>query len=155
VTEVVTVGPDDPRVQTARELFLEYQKELGLDLCFQGFSEELASLPGKYGPPNGLLLLVCEGPEPIACGALRDLGDGVCELKRIYVRPQARRRGIARSISERLLDFARTNGYRTARLDTLRRLKGAIELYALLGFKETEPYNYNPETDIVYMEASL
>ncbi|MFI5386699.1 MAG: GNAT family N-acetyltransferase [Fimbriimonadales bacterium] len=154
--EFVAVGPSDPeRIATSRELFLEYQRELGVDLCFQGFEEELRTLPGKYSPPSGRLLLVYEEGRPIACGALRDLGDGVCEIKRIYVRPEARRRGLARTISNRLLDFGRETGYRTVKLDTLRRLTGAIELYEQLGFRFIEPYNFNPEPDIVYMERTL
>jgi putative acetyltransferase len=93
--------------------------------------------------------------EICACGAMQDLGSGICELKRIYVRPAFRRRGIARSISEYLLGRAVGIGYQRARLDTLRRLVGAVDLYGSLGFGEIEPYNYNPEADIVYMERAL
>lgn len=146
---------DGEQIQIARELFLEYQAELGIDLCFQGFEEELASLPGKYGPPSGRLLVIYRDELPVACGALHNLGNRVCEMKRIYVRPSARRLGLARSISEHLMDFGRASGYKTVRLDTLRRLPGAIQLYEKLGFAEIEPYNYNPEPDIVYMERSL
>jgi putative acetyltransferase len=155
VTRFVEVSEGDPRIAVARDLFIEYQRELGIDLCFQGFDEELANLPGKYGPPTGQLLLVYEEDRPIACGALRDLGDGICELKRIYVRPEARRRGLAREISERLVRFAQSSGYTMARLDTLKRLTGAIPLYEQLGFTITQPYNFNPEPDIVYMERKL
>lgn len=154
--EFVDVQPGDQvRIALCRELFEEYQRELGIDLCFQGFSEELASLPGKYSPPSGCLLLVFDGPDPVACGAVRDIGDNCCELKRIYVRPSARRRGLARAISERLIAFGREQRYRAAKLDTLKRLTGAIELYQQLGFRFIEPYNYNPEADIVYMELVL
>jgi putative acetyltransferase len=153
--EFVAVGPGDPRVETVRELFVEYHKELGIDLCFQSFDEELASLPGKYAPPSGLLLLVVEDGRPVGCGALRDLGEGICELKRIYVRPEARRRGLARMISEKLIEFGRAAGYKVARLDTLMRLKGAVPLYEQLGFTEIPAYNFNPEPDIVYMERLL
>jgi GNAT superfamily N-acetyltransferase len=142
-------------VAIAREMFLEYQREIAVDLCFQGFDEELASMPGKYGPPSGCLLLVFDGDRAIACGALRDLGEGVCEIKRIYVRPEARRRGLARSISERLIDFGREAGYRAVRLDTMRRLTGATELYEQLGFSYIGAYNASPQHDIVYMERSL
>jgi putative acetyltransferase len=146
---------DEPEIGETRELFLEYQRELGIDLCFQGFEGELASLPGKYGPPSGQLVLVKELGRAVACGALRDLGDGVCEIKRIYVRPEARRRGLAREISEWLMGCARSAGYVRVRLDTLRRLTGALELYRRLGFEEIEAYNFNPEPDIVYMERGL
>ncbi len=154
--DILFVQPEDrERIETVRELFAEYQQELGIDLCFQGFPEELAGLPGKYSPPSGCLILVSDGESAVACGALRDIGDGICELKRIYVRPAARRRGLARTISERLIAYGREAGYRAARLDTLRRLAGAIELYEQLGFRFIEPYNYNPEDDIVYMELAL
>ena len=153
--DFVRVESGSGLVPIARELFLEYRAELGIDLGFQGFEEELADLPGKYAAPAGLLLLVYDGERPVACGALRDLGDETCELKRIYVRPEARRRGLATVISSRLLDFARSRGYRRARLDTLRRLPGAVELYRELGFEFIEPYNFNPEPDIVYMERGL
>ena len=149
-----------------RDLLAEYQSFLGVDLCFQNFAEELKSPLGKYAPPRGIILL---GSWPddspalslknrgivCACGALQDLGDNICELKRIYVRPNFRRRGIARSISEYLLNRAKELGYERARLDTLRRLEGAVPLYASLGFSEIGAYNFNPEEDIVYMEKAL
>ncbi|HTQ11929.1 MAG TPA: GNAT family N-acetyltransferase [Fimbriimonadaceae bacterium] len=153
--DFVAVAPESDLVSEARDLFVEYQTELGIDLGFQGFEEELAGLPGKYAAPSGVLLVVQEDGKAIGCGALRDLGDGVCELKRIYVRPSARRRGLARAISRRLLDFARQAGYKRARLDTLRRLPGAVELYRSLGFEFIEPYNFNPHPDIVYLERGL
>jgi GNAT superfamily N-acetyltransferase len=142
-------------VGSVREVFVEYQAELGIDLCFQDFEEELAGLPGKYGPPRGAILLVFDGDLLAACGALRDLGDDVAEIKRLYVRPEFRRKGFARRISVQLLDQARDFGYADVRLDTLRRLAGARELYESLGFAEIEPYNFNPEPDIVYMELRL
>lgn len=145
--------PED--LELTREMFLEYQQELGIDLCFQSFDEELASLPGRYGPPNGCLLLIYSEDELAACGALRPLEEGVCELKRIYVRPAFRRKGIAKQISEKLIDFGRQRGYRLCRLDTLKRLIGAAEMYEGLGFTQTHPYNFNPEPDIVYMELPL
>lgn len=154
--DLLVVGPDDSsRIATVRELFLEYQAELGIDLCFQGFEEELAGLPGKYAAPSGRLLLALDGSRAIGCGAVRDLGDAVCELKRIYVRPEARRRGLARLLSEELIAFGFAAGYQRMRLDTLKRLAGAIDLYRHLGFSEIEPYNFNPEPDIVYMERNL
>jgi GNAT superfamily N-acetyltransferase len=140
---------------TARELFSEYQAELGLDLGFQGFQEELAGLPGKYGPPGGALLLVEENGFPAACGAIRDLGEGICEIKRLFVRPAFRRRGLARQISVALIERAQELGYERVRLDTLRRLEGAFDLYLSLGFTEIPPYNFNPEPDIVYLEREL
>lgn len=153
---LVEVDGADPRlIDIARELFLEYQAGLGIDLCFQSFEEELSSLPGKYGPPSGKLLVVFNQDHPLACGAIRPLEAGVAEIKRIYVRPEGRRRGLAREISTRLIDFAREQGYERVRLDTLARLSGAVELYRSLGFVDIPAYNFNPEEDIVYMELRL
>lgn len=141
----------------ARELFLEYQEGLGVDLCFQSFEEELAGLPGKYAEPRGALLLVySDAGELVGCGALRPLDEpSVCELKRIYVRSAFRGHGLGRLISEALMDRAKEIGYRTVRLDTLARLTSAIKIYRDLGFTEIPAYNYNPEDDIVYFERSL
>ncbi len=156
MTELVIVEPgDDTRIEAARGIFAEYQRELGVDLCFQSFEEELATLPGKYSPPEGVLMLLYDEGCPVACGALRPLEDGICELKRIYVRPEARRKGIARAISQVLINMAQQLGYQSVRLDTLRRLPGAVDLYTSLGFSEIEPYNFNPEPDIVYMERHI
>ncbi len=149
------VVQDSTDIKAVRELFLAHQDELGFDFCFQGFQEELDTLPGKYVAPNGQLLLVTENGVAIACGALRDLGSGACEVKRIYVRPEARRRGLARQVSERLIEFATRRGYRFALLDTMRKLTGAIALYQQLGFDFTEPYNDNAGYDIVYMRKDL
>lgn len=142
-------------IEVARELFVEYQTELGLDLGFQGFQEELASLPGKYAGPKGALVLAMIEGEYAGCGALRDLGEGIAEIKRLYIRPAYRRRGMAKLISVALIERAKKLGYRRIRLDTLRRLAGAFELYESLQFQEIPPYNYNPEPDIVYLEMGL
>jgi putative acetyltransferase len=150
--EVETEGNE---LQIFRELISEYQQFLGVDLCFQKFDAELKSPLGKYAPPRGIVLLGYWNGEICACGAMQDLGENVCELKRIYVRPAFRRKGIARTISEYLISRAKEIGYEKARLDTLRRLEGAVPLYQALGFTEIAPYNFNPEADIVYMERSL
>jgi putative acetyltransferase len=156
VIEFVSVLPgDSENIASIHELFVEYQQALGIDLCFQDFAVELSNLPGKYAPPSGELLLILLNGQPVACGAMRELADGICELKRIYVRPTARRMGIARSISVRLIESAKDRGYRAMRLDTLKRLVGATELYEDLGFGYIEPYNHAPEVDIVYMEKAL
>ncbi len=146
---------DRTAIDVIRDLFLEYQTELGIDLCFQGFKDELASLPGVYAPPKGALMLVSEGELPLGCGALRDLGDSVAELKRIYVRPSYRGKGLGRSITYALLEEAKRLDYLEVKLDTLRRLESAVSLYRSLGFFEVAPYNFNPEPDIVYMQRSL
>ncbi len=144
-----------PLTPAARALFQEYADELGVDLCFQCFDDELTTLPGKYGPPAGRLVVVLDEGAPVACGALRPLDDATCELKRIYVKPAYRGRGLGREITARLMDDARDIGYSIVRLDTLRRLLPALKMYEALGFAEIPPYNFNPEPDIVYLERGL
>lgn len=148
-------SPSHPLTEAVRRLFRDYQAELGIDLCFQGFEEELATLPGKYGPPRGRLLVIQEDDRSLACGGLRDLGDNVCELKRIYVEPNARGRGLGKLMSERLMEEGRLLGYDTVRLDTLKRLETAIQLYEKLGFRRIPAYNHNPEPDVAYFERAL
>jgi GNAT superfamily N-acetyltransferase len=143
------------QLDSVRQLFMEYQAGLGIDLDFQGFEEELNSLPGIYSPPAGRLYLIEVENEVAGCGALKPLSPSVCELKRIYVRPRFRRRGLAEAISEQLLADALEEGYQIAKLDTLARLRGAVALYRKLGFSETSAYNFNPHPDILYFERRL
>ena len=145
--------PEDMR--TARELFLEYAAWLKVDLCFQGFDEELATLPGKYAPPQGRLLIASVAGEPAGCIALRPLEPGIGEVKRLYVRPAFRGRGIAKKLSEELLAAARAIGYAHLRLDTLAFMHEAATLYRALGFVETAAYYHNPLQGVVYMELDL
>ncbi|MBK9516361.1 MAG: GNAT family N-acetyltransferase [Anaeromyxobacter sp.] len=138
----------------ARALFREYQQAIGVDLCFQGFEAELAALPGAYAPPFGQLLLAFDGVAPVGCGAVRPLGPGLAELKRMWTRPEARGRGVARAVATALLAFARQAGHRTIRLDTLEWMTAARSLYASLGFREIGPYYPNPLPGVVYMERT-
>jgi GNAT superfamily N-acetyltransferase len=146
---------EDPLVAVARKLILTYAEELAVDLCFQGFDDEIANLPGKYASPAGALLLAETEQGYVGCGAFRDLGDGICELKRIFVAKEQRGKGIARTLSIELLNRARARGYKRARLDTLARLAPALALYRSLGFREIPPYNFNPQPDITYFEIEL
>ncbi len=151
--------PDE--VAQARALFEEYAAQLGVDLCFQGFADELAGLPGAYVPPRGCLLLAGPAAAPVACVALRPLSlagvpDGtVGEVKRLYVQPAARGRGLADALMARLIDVARAAGYRELKLDTLATMTAARRLYARLGFRETSPYYRNPVPDTVYLSCLL
>lgn len=136
----------------ARELFREYQQAIGVDLCFQGFEAELAALPGAYARPAGRLLLAWRGEALAGCGALRPLGPGVAELKRMWTRPDQRGHGVARAVAEALLAAAHDQGYRAVRLDTLEWMTAARALYRSLGFAEIGPYYPNPLPGVVYME---
>ena len=138
-----------------RELFLEYARSLPIDLCFQNFDCELAGLPAPYAPPDGTILLAVEDAEPTGCVAVRKLADQICEMKRLYVRPAFRRRGIGRALAGAAIDAARGIGYRDMRLDTLSSMKEAIALYESLGFQRIAPYCDNPSGCAVFMELDL
>jgi len=142
-------------IEQVRLLFREYENFLGFDLCFQSFEKELAELPGRYAPPWGRLYLAEFEGCPAGCIALRQIGEGVCEMKRLYVRPEFRGKKIGRALAERLLQEARLIGYQVMRLDTLARLTEAVSLYRSLGFRSCAPYVPNPIADAVFMELTL
>jgi len=142
-------------IATARMLFKEYEASLGIELTFQGFAREVAELPGSYAPPAGRLFLATDGTEPAGCVALRLLGDGVCEMKRLYVRPTARGARLGRRLTETVIREARAIGYTRMRLDTLPSMKEAFALYQTLGFREIPPYCENPIVGTHFMELSL
>ena len=142
-------------VETARALFLEYQRALGVDLCFQGFDEELATLPGKYAAPDGRLFLAKRGDAAAGCIALRRLDNESGEVKRLYVRPAFRGRGLGPMLATALVDAARAIGYRRLGLDTLADMKAARALYHALGFREIPPYYENPLPGAIYMALDL
>jgi ribosomal protein S18 acetylase RimI-like enzyme len=141
-------------LELVRQLFSEYQQAIGVDLCFQGFQEELQALPGAYARPSGLLLLAYRGEALAGCGALRPLEPGVAELKRMWTRPTVRGRGVARAVAEALLAAARAQRYGVVRLDTLEWMTAARSLYRTLGFVERGPYYPNPLPGVIYMERS-
>jgi ribosomal protein S18 acetylase RimI-like enzyme len=142
-------------IERVRALFREYEQSLGVDLCFQGFEEELASLPGAYAPPRGRLFVALDGDEASGCVALRPLSDDTCEMKRLYLRASLRGRGVGRMLANRAIDEARAIGYRAMRLDTLPTMNEAIALYETLGFRRIAPYYENPVAGAVYMERPL
>jgi ribosomal protein S18 acetylase RimI-like enzyme len=141
--------------ECAGALFREYAAQLGVDLCFQDFASELNQLPVMYGEPTGCLLLVMQGDRPVGCGALRKLSDGVCEMKRLYIRSEARGANLGRRVAERLVERAAALGYEAMRLDTLAHMAAAQNLYRSLGFREIAAYYSNPLANSVYMELSL
>ncbi len=143
-------------IEQARSLFLEYGRSLGFSLCFQSFDEELRSLPGAYGPPSGRLLLARYANHAAGCIALRKLEAGICEMKRLYVRPDDRGRGLGRMLVERVIAEARAIGYERMRLDTIESaMKDAIALYRRMGFKEIAPYSAIPIESALWMELLL
>lgn len=148
---------DSPsEIETARELFREYSDWLQVDLCFQNFEKELAGLPGDYAPPEGRLWLAWINQDIAGCIALRSLGEGICEMKRLFVRPEFRGQGLGRLLAEKLIQEARNIGYQKMRLDTLPgRMDQAIAMYRDLGFQEIERYYNNPDETALFMELDL
>jgi len=150
-------------LELVRRLFREYAASLGFDLCFQGFEQELAGLPGEYAPPRGrLFLALAEEPacgslesRALGCVALKPFDPETCEMKRLYVPPAHRGRGVGRLLAERALAEARSIGYRRLRLDTIATMKEALGLYRSLGFHPIPAYRYNPIPGAIYLELDL
>lgn len=150
------VGADSAAgVADARQLFRDYAAGLGVDLCFQGFDAELATLPGKYAPPDGRLLIARDGDAAVGCIGLRRLDATTGEVKRLYVRPVARGHGLGEALARRVIDAAREIGYRRLVLDTLAPMTEARSLYRSLGFREIPRYYANPLSGVTYMELVL
>ena len=150
----LTQAESPAQIEQARELFLEYAQSLGFSLCFQSFDQELAGLPGDYAPPDGRLLLAEYRGQLAGCVALHKLDPGICEMKRLYLRPQFRGRGLGRVLAETVIAEARMIGYRKMRLDTVEPvMPNAVAMYRRLGFKEIEPYRANPIAGALYMES--
>jgi putative acetyltransferase len=158
--EIALRAPQSPeQFELAREIFSEYARGLGVDLCFQDFDSELASLPGDYAEPTGQLLLAYVDGQLAGCGAMRAAADSdypnACEMKRLFVRPTYRGFGLGRALAQALLDEARRAGYSAMLLDTLDDMEAARELYTTLGFEEIPPYYYNPIAGAHYLKADL
>jgi putative acetyltransferase len=143
-------------VAQARELFLEYAQSLGMNLCFQNFEQELAELPGSYAPPDGRLLLAEYAGQLAGCVALHKWDDGICEMKRLYLRPAFRGKGLGRVLAETIIAEGRQIGYKRMRLDTIEPImKDAVGMYRKLGFREIAAYRPNPIAGAMYMELQL
>ncbi len=144
------------QIAQIRELFLEYAQSLGFSLCFQSFDQEVAALPGDYAPPDGRLLLATHESHPAGCVALHKLAPEICEMKRLYVRPAFRGKGLGRELAHKVIAEARQLGYKTLRLDTVEPvMKAAVAMYRQLGFREIAPYRQNPIAGALYMELEL
>lgn len=153
---MIAAAESPTQIDQVRELFLEYADSLGFSLCFQNFDHELASLPGDYAAPGGRLLLAEFESRPAGCVALHRLNRQVCEMKRLYLRPEFRGKGIGRTLCEHALKEARAIGYRQLRLDTVEPvMKDAVAMYRRLGFREIAPYRLNPIPGALYMELEL
>ena len=151
--EVLPASTHD--LEDVRSLFEEYAASIGFSLAFQGFDREVAELPGRYAPPSGRLLLARADGEIAGCVALRGLDDGVCEMKRLFVRPAFHRLGVGRRLARAAIDEARAAGYEAMRLDTVPSMRAAIGLYESLGFRDIDPYTENPVEGTRFMERML
>lgn len=143
------------QINIAKDLFLEYAKSLDFELCFQDFDKELTELPGEYSPPDGRLFLVKLDDKFAGCIALRKLEQGICEMKRLYVRPEFRGLSIGKKLAYKLVEEAKAIGYKKMRLDTVPSMQTAQKLYYAMGFKEIQPYRTNPVPGVKYMELEL
>ncbi len=145
--------PED--LPLVRSLFEEYAASLGFDLSFQDFSKEMQGLPGEYATPGGSLLIAREGDLVLGCVALRPMGQGVCEMKRLFVRPGFRGGAVGRGLAQAVIAEATQKGYKRMRLDTVPAMVEAIALYRSLGFKPIEPYRTNPIPGALFFEKNL
>lgn len=154
----IALATANHEINDARNLMRRYARWTGIDLCFQNFEAELADLPGKYVSPLGALWLARSDTslDPVGVIAVRPLDGVACEMKRLWVEPEAQGLGLGGKLARTAIDFARTAGFAEMKLDTLReRMPAAIALYRSLGFVETEPYTLNPEPDVLYMCLNL
>jgi len=162
VSAIKLVLAESPEhIEAARTLFKEYAASLGFSLCFQSFDKELAELPGSYAPPRGRLILALErapvaGPKYAGCVALHPLGDGICEMKRLFVRPGFRGRGVGQQLIAAIIAAGRELGYASMRLDTVPGvMDAAIKMYRQTGFREIPPYTHNPVPGAIFLELAL
>lgn len=146
---------EEPYLHNVRELFVEYEHSLGFPLCFQNFKIELENLPGEYSPTPGALFAAVCGADVVGCVALRKIDEATCEMKRLYVRPAGRGKGVGTLLVKSLIERALRLGYRSMKLDTVPSMKEAIRLYGSLGFRPTAPYRHNPVPGAMFMALDL
>lgn len=142
-------------LDTVRDLFREYEAQIGVDLCFQNFTAELAGLPGEYAPPTGTLLVAVENGAIAGCVAAHRWDATSCEMKRLFVRPGFQGCGMGRGLTNAVITWARDHGYGRVLLDTLPSMRSAQRMYEHLGFRDTEPYRPNPVEGTRYMALTL
>lgn len=153
--EILPVNTPELTEETKR-LFREYEKWLNVSLCFQGFEEEVNTLPGKYSPPEGKLYIVKYDSKYSGCIALRKIEDGICEMKRLFLKEELRGKGIGNTLVTKIINDAKDIGYKTMRLDTIKeKMPKAVEIYTKHGFVETEPYYHNPNPHTLFLELDL
>ncbi|KXK49589.1 MAG: GCN5-related N-acetyltransferase [Chlorobi bacterium OLB5] len=153
--EIIPVNSPE-LTEAAKMLFRDYEKWLNVSLCFQGFEEEVNTLPGKYAPPEGRLYIVRQNEKYTGTIALRKIDEGICEMKRLYLIPECRGKGIGHKLVSLIIDDARKIGYKKMRLDTIKeKMPKAVEIYKKYGFKEIEPYYHNPNPHTLFMELDL
>ncbi|MFW9819490.1 MAG: GNAT family N-acetyltransferase [Candidatus Thorarchaeota archaeon] len=145
----------EKQIRDAKKLFIEYSNHLGIDLSFQNFKEELNKFPGQYSPPEGCIFLAYYKKKPIGCVGLRKFKDDICEMKRLYIHPKFRKKGIGKTLATTIINESKEIGYKYMRLDTLPFMTEAITLYLALGFKEISPYRYNPFENAKFFEVEL
>jgi ribosomal protein S18 acetylase RimI-like enzyme len=152
----ITQAESTEQIEEIRRLFREYENWLGIDLCFQDFEKELANLPGKYAKPDGRLFLISVKNQSVGCIALRKTDVEICEMKRLYVREDFRGLGLGKKLIEKLIEEAKSAGYKKMRLDTLPdKMPFAVKLYKSYGFCEIAPYYHNPHGETLFMELDL
>jgi ribosomal protein S18 acetylase RimI-like enzyme len=152
--KLITAG-SDAHFEDGKMLFREYAASLPIDLAFQRFEEELEAVQEQYGPPSGALVLAYAGERAVGCAGVRSKGEGIAELKRMYVQPEFRGHQLGRLLLERSVSIARDLGYERLRLDTLASMTGARRLYESFGFETIPAYYANPHEDAIYMEKAL
>ncbi|MGI4814835.1 MAG: GNAT family N-acetyltransferase [Janthinobacterium lividum] len=142
-------------LEAVREIFVEYGESLGIDLGFQNFDAELATLPGKYAAPEGHILLAMRDGQAVGCVALRPLAGTTCEMKRLYVRPAGRGQQLGKTLAQTICRVAQEAGYSRIVLDTLASMHAALHVYKTLGFEVIEPYVFNPLPDATFLGRDL